>query len=198
MTIIPAMPNSTPTMRAGVAFSSRVRKCAVSTPHRGVVALRTEAKPLSICVWPQKNRMKGNAALIAPSANNCRQLLASVGSFSFRYHNASNIGGTASAIRRKTRVLGGNPRRPSSIRKNAPPQSTDSSRMMPQSAADILGELFIKISVRPEPVEGSFCFPRHFRKAGLRQAQPERFERGWLNLVAAASTVLFQRYERCR
>ena len=59
----PPKPSSTPAILRGLMRSSWVRKWATSTPQIGVVALRIEARPLAMCVWPQPNRAKGMALL---------------------------------------------------------------------------------------------------------------------------------------
>ena len=40
--------------------SSLVKTCATITPQIGVVALRIEARPLAMWVWPQPNRVNGH------------------------------------------------------------------------------------------------------------------------------------------
>ena len=76
--------------------------------------------------------------------------------------NISNMGGTASAIRRNTSVLGGKPRRPSSIMKNAPPHKSESSMMTPQSALDMRG-LVTRLSRASKASAGLCQYCGHYR-----------------------------------
>ncbi len=48
---------------AGSCARRSVKTCATTTPQIGVVALRIEARPLAMCVWPQPNRVNGIALL---------------------------------------------------------------------------------------------------------------------------------------
>ena len=44
-----------------------MKKWATITPQIGVVALRIEARPLAMWVWPQPNKVKGTALLSSAS-----------------------------------------------------------------------------------------------------------------------------------
>ena len=65
----PPKPSRTPAILRGVMRSSCVNRCATTTPQIGVVALRIDARPLAICVWPHPNRVNGMALLSSASRN---------------------------------------------------------------------------------------------------------------------------------
>ncbi len=66
ITTTPAKPSTSPATRPGVIFSSWVTKCATTTVNSGMVALKMDARPLAMCVCPQKRRLKGMTLLMTP------------------------------------------------------------------------------------------------------------------------------------
>lgn len=66
-TATPTTETATPKLRAGMSFSSAVRKCATRIVNRGEAELRTEASSLLICVSAYTVRLIGTVALSAPN-----------------------------------------------------------------------------------------------------------------------------------
>ena len=141
-----------PTSFAAVSFSSRVAKWATSAVKIGVVALRIEARPLAMWVWPQKISVNGSALLRRPSTAKAGPARASGARLSPVTRAKTARIAAAMATRPSAKVSGGKSSTATLAKKNEPPHSTDRKIRSSQSAADIDSFFGMRARVRRESV----------------------------------------------
>ena len=111
----PASPSTTPAILPGVSFSSRLSHCATSAVKIGVVALKIDASPLSMCFSPTTIKLNGITLLTPPRTRNASSTLRSRG-IARRVATTKPSSTTAAiATRPKTIVNGGRPALSSSL-----------------------------------------------------------------------------------
>ncbi len=135
MTTTPAKPMSTPTTRAGVMRSSSVKRWATMTVKNGVVALRIEASPPAIWVWPQAMRLKGTTLLRTPIAAKAAHMRRSPGTRRPVARTTRKSIAAPRLTRTATMVSGGRAVTAMAMKKNEPPHSIDRAMSRPHSVA---------------------------------------------------------------
>ncbi|MGX1322450.1 hypothetical protein AB7M17_005903 [Bradyrhizobium sp. USDA 377] len=134
--ITPRSPSATPARRR-ICNASSPAPAMTITVNNGVVAFRIEASPLGMKVWPITISENGMTLLSSPIAQNGFQPIMPLGRpILCARSNGSRIA-APSATRKNTSVSGGNSRRAAPLKKNEPPQRTESTASSDQSRASI-------------------------------------------------------------
>ena len=105
------------------------------TVKNGVVALRIEASPPAIWVWPQAMRLKGTTLLRTPIAAKVAHIRRSSGNRRPVARTIRKSNADPSVTRTATMVSGGSAVTAMAMKKNEPPHSIDSATSRPHSVA---------------------------------------------------------------
>ena len=132
----PTTPRTTPATRRTCKASSPAIAMTI-TVNSGVVAFRIEARPLGMKVWPITISENGMTLLSSPITTNGFQPAAPLGKPIPCTRSSGRRIAAPSATRSNTRVSGGNSRKPAPLKKNEPPQRTESTASSDQSRASI-------------------------------------------------------------
>ena len=150
MVATPAKPISTPASLLPVIFSSAVRKWATMTVKSGVVALRIEASPLAIWVWPQTIRQKGMMLLSRPMPKKARHTAHSRGRRRPMMRQTMRSAIAARLTRSVTMVTGGSSLTATPMKKKDPPHRIESATSIAHSRASICFCIAIFVSQKHE------------------------------------------------
>jgi hypothetical protein len=149
--ITPTNPSATPATRRTCNASS-LAAAITSTVNNGVVALRMEASPLGMKVWPITIRENGMTLLSSPIATNGFQPATPLGRLIPCMRSSGSRMAAPKTTRRNTRVSGGNSRNAAPLKKNEPPQRIESTASSDQSRASIrlsFGDMRLTSAIGP-------------------------------------------------
>src|SRR3954451_18813413 len=134
--ITPARPSATPATRRSRKASSPAAAITI-TVNSGVVAFRTDASPLGMKVWPITISENGMTLLRSPIVTNGFQPVTPLGKPTPWIWSSGSRMAAPSATRINTSVSGGNSSSAAPLKKNEPPQRTESTASSDQSRASI-------------------------------------------------------------
>jgi hypothetical protein len=134
--ITPERPNATPATRRSRKASSPAAAITI-TVNSGVVAFRIDASPLGMKVWPTTISENGMTLLRSPIATNGFQPAMPLGKPMPWIRSSGSRMAAPSATRKSTSVSGGNSCSAAPLKKNEPPQRTESTASSDQPRASI-------------------------------------------------------------